>query len=113
MIKVPNASDINFQEEGNPNGYVVVCKHIANKSLPVLHIEMNIPYDKEHSGWEAICNAESFGNPEEFCDVNDFVNWPMKDFLEYEPSLKDLIKNPLGLLLFYRDNKNSPWKRVS
>jgi len=98
---------INFQEEGNKDGYVVVCKHIVNKTRPVLVIEMNQPYDHNHSGWEAICNTEG-----DDCNVGDYTKLPMEDFLEYEPSLKELIKDPVNLPQISRESKNSSWRII-
>jgi len=102
-----NGKDINFQEDGNKEGYVFVCKHIALKSRPVLVIEMNPPFDSEHSGWEAICNTE-----DDDCNIEDFVKLPIKDFLDYEPSLRDLLLDPKGLPQISRESKDSPWKVI-
>lgn len=106
MISISD-KDNDYQGVGNRNGYVVVCRHIAEKTRPVLMIEMNPPYDKDHSGWEAICNTEG-----DDCDVEDYVQLPMKDFLEYEPSLIELIKNPKDLPQISRESKDSPWRII-
>ena len=103
MTQVSEES-INFQEDGDKNGYVMVCKHVANKTRPVLLVEMQPPYDHKHSGWEAICNVGG----DDDCDV--YVELSMEDFLEYEPSLKELIKDPEGLPQISRESKGSPWK---
>ncbi|MEK7163469.1 MAG: hypothetical protein AAB775_02070 [Patescibacteria group bacterium] len=97
--------DFNFQKEyGDENGYVMVCEHIKAKSRSILVIEMQIPYDERHSGWEATCNKED-------CKM-EMSEWPMNTLLEYEPSLCDLIKHPLGCPMIHRIAVNSPWKVI-
>lgn len=84
----------------NDSGAAIVCSHVAQENYPILCAKKDEPLDPVDSGWQFLCYSGK--------DENDGKIWAISEVIELEPTLKNLLNQPVGTTLI-RKNKNADW----
>jgi hypothetical protein len=95
-------SDDVLNELGNMS---IVCSHVAKNDRPILRALRTEPLEPEDSGWQFLC-----GGTEDEDDADAEV-WSLQHILEVEPTLANLLVQPLNTVL-QRQDLNSEWEIV-
>jgi hypothetical protein len=82
---------------------VILCAHVASRSLPILYARRDEPDEPADSGWQFLCYSGVDEDPDKA------KVWLVDELLELDPSLAPYMDSPPGTRLFRR-NPSEPWE---
>src|SRR6266567_4011515 len=86
------------------SGSAIICSHIVKDHYPILLAIRDVPIEKDDSGWQFLCNS---GKREE---EDGAQIYSIKEILDLEPTLKELISSEPGTV-WIRESIKSPWAK--